>query len=83
MVIILIEASIAVLCIIIFLLIDGYITHKNISINQKEWDEYSKGMTNQEKINCFGPWLLYQKNKHNWRYFYIPWIGLEGDEDDD
>ena len=61
-----------------FYIVDSYLTRKRIEINQKAWDEYSKGMTDQEKMDCFMPFLYNQKDKNNWNYLYIPWIGIGG-----
>ena len=56
-----------------FYLVDLYLTRKRVSKNQREWDEYSKGMTDQEKMACFFDFLYRQKVKYNWNYLYIPW----------
>lgn len=59
-----------------FYLVDLYLTRKRVAKNQKEWDEYSKGMTDQEKMDCFIEFLYRQKAKYNWNDIYIPWIGI-------
>ena len=64
-----------------WILIDKLITHHRLSISQREWDEYSKGMTLEEKLDVFNDWLEQNKIKHGWNYFYIPRIWRNNDED--
>ena len=71
------------ICLIIITRYNRYITRQRLAINQKEWDEYSKDMTYQEKHDCFNDFLFEQKAKHNWNYLYIPFIGNPEKEVDD
>lgn len=47
---------------------------KNLKINQKEWDEYSKGMSFYERKECFVDFLEDNKARHGWKYYYVPRI---------
>ena len=78
--IVLIMLSFTIIYISGFYLVDLYLTRKRVSINQKDWDEYSKNMTDQEKMDCFNEFLYSQKAKYNWNYLYIPWIRIGGDK---
>lgn len=71
-------AAFAGIYILVYYLIDRHLTLKRIVINQREWDEYSKGMSDQEKLDCFNEFLIRQKVKHGWKFMYIPWIGIGG-----
>lgn len=62
------------LALIIFL-VDRHITRKRFDINQKEWDEYSKGMTRSEKNKVYFEFCIEQKVKHGWNCIYPPRIG--------
>ena len=59
-------------CSIIYYIIDELITKKKIERNQLLWDEYSKDMTHDEKMDCFSDWLKYNKEKHGDNFYYIP-----------
>ena len=74
---------IVAICLIFITRHDRYITKKCLEINQKEWDEYSKNMTYQEKLDRFNDFLYEQRAKHNWDYLYIPFIGNPEKEVDD
>lgn len=69
--------SIAIIFLIIYFAVDNYLTKKRLEINQRDWDEYSKNMTRQEKLMNFKIFLNEQKRKYNWRYYYIPDIKLK------
>lgn len=57
---------------LIFCLIDKVITNKRLKQNQKEWDEYSKNMTDDEKLREYLPFCFSQKAKYGWGYYYLP-----------
>lgn len=83
---ILVMFFIAAIFLIIFFAVDRYLTNKRIKINQLAWDEFSKGMTDREKMNCFMDFLYRQQEKYGWSCLYIPWIGIgevNADEDSD
>lgn len=40
--------------------------------NQLLWDEYSKNMTRDEKMDCFIDWLERNKAEHGDDSYYIP-----------
>lgn len=61
---------------VIIFIIDKMIMLKRIKISQKEWDEYSFGKSFEWKINNFSDFLEENKNKHGWKYYYIPRIGF-------
>ena len=65
--------------VIIFLIIDRMVTNYRLAESQREWNEYSKGMTRSEKIETFLEWLEHNKAIHGWKYLYIPdiWGGEE------
>lgn len=50
------------------------ITKNAVETNQMLWDEYSKNMTQREREDCFGDWLLRRKRETNSRFYNIPWI---------
>lgn len=51
---------------------DVIVTSHRLKINQREWDEYSKGMTTDEKMDIFIDWMNENKRKHKWKNLYIP-----------
>ena len=53
---------------------DRIITSKRLKDNQKAWDEYSKGMTFNEKLNVYNDWCKKRKLEKGWKYFYFPRI---------
>ena len=59
-------------CIGAYFFIDRTITEKRIQENQKEWDEYSKGMTDDEKADCYFNWCEQRKIEKGWRFYYFP-----------
>lgn len=54
------------------LLVDRIVTNKRIDENQKAWNEYSKGMTFDEKNQCYLEWCERRKTEKNWGYYYFP-----------
>jgi len=62
----------------IFYSIDNIITRKRLEKNQREWDEYSKDMTDREKFDEYLPFCNSQKIKYGWGYYYLPRIGIGG-----
>ena len=63
-----------VIIIIVSIVSDRLITKHRLSINQREWNEYSANMTREEKLDVFNEWLAEQQIKHNWPNKYIPKI---------
>lgn len=57
---------------IVYLAVSEYIYRKRCKINAKEWEEYSKDLTREEKLDIFEEWLYTNKSKHNWKYLHIP-----------
>ena len=53
---------------------DAIITSKRIKENQIAWNEYSKGMTAEEKLDCFADFLYERRMEKGWKFFYIPKI---------
>lgn len=51
---------------------DRHITQKRLEQNQKAWDEYSKGMTVSEKLDCYELFCREQKAKNGWQFYYFP-----------
>lgn len=68
----LIYLALGMLFLVVWLIADRTITLHRLKINQREWDEYSKGMTRKEKDEVFLDWLHDNKLKHGWRFLYIP-----------
>lgn len=77
MITIFVMMAVTTVYLIIFFAVDGYITRKNLKINQREWDEYSKDMTDRQKLDVINDWLICQQIKHKWKYKYIPDIRLK------
>lgn len=69
---VIILAILAIVFTVIYLFADHVITIIRVEQNQKAWNEYSKDMTDSEKLNCFGDWLSMRKNEKGWKYFYVP-----------
>lgn len=57
-----------------FLLYDRIITNKRLKISQKDWDEFSKGMTRAQKEDIFCEWLECHQLEKGWPHLYIPSI---------
>ena len=53
-------------------IVDRIITTIRLRDNQKAWDEYSKGMTLNEKINVYDEWCRRRKIEKHWKFFYFP-----------
>ena len=56
----------------IYFTVDALITRKKLKRNQLLWDEYSKDMTYDEKLECLLEWLHDNKVKHGDSLYYIP-----------
>ena len=67
-----VELIIFLVAFIVWKIYDDVITRKRLSQNQKEWDEYCKDMTLNERGDCFIDWCKEQKVKNGWRLLYIP-----------
>ena len=64
----------AILFILVFVVLDRYITQTRVKQNQKAWDEYSKGMSFSEKLDSYEQFCEEQKLKNEWDYYYFPKI---------
>lgn len=62
----------ALLYILIWLARDRHITQTRIEQNQKAWNEYSKGMTDNKKWDCYLLFCEEQKVRNGWRFYYFP-----------
>ena len=69
---IVVEVFVGLIFLGIWFLVDKHTTTKNLRINQKEWEEYSKGMTYSQKSEVFVDWLKDNQKKHGWKFLYIP-----------
>ena len=58
----------------IFFIVDKHITNKRLKINQRDWNEYSKDMSIDEKRENINAFLLRQKAKYHWGHLYVPSI---------
>lgn len=74
MIFMLLELVVGLLFLSIYIFIDALITRKKVKRNQLLWDEYSKDMTHDEKMECFLEWLHDNKVKHGDSFYYIPRI---------
>lgn len=72
MLIIIVTLSVIFIFLFFYLLIDKITTDKRLKQNQKEWDEYSKNMTSDEKFREYLPFCFSQKAKYGWGYYYLP-----------
>jgi len=66
------EVIMATLYLIIYLMVDRVITKKRLRENQLAWNEYSKNMTFDEKIDCYIDWCKQRKLEKGWRFYYFP-----------
>lgn len=64
--------SIGLLGLGIYILIDDIITWKRLAINQREWEEYSRGMDYFEKAEKYLQWCKGNMIKHGWKHKYYP-----------
>lgn len=55
-----------------YFMVDRIITTKRIKENQKAWEEFSKGMTEYEKMDCHIEWCERRKMEKGWRFYYFP-----------
>ena len=69
---IIIVTVIAFLSFGIWLITDRIITVKRLEQNQREWDEFSKDMTDREKLQEYLPFVYSQRAKYGWGYYYLP-----------
>ena len=76
---IIIVTVIALLIFGIWFITDRTITIKRIEQNQREWDEFSKDMTDREKFNEYVPFIESQRIKYGWSYYYLPKMKLKGE----
>lgn len=66
-------ATIAIMAIpTIYYFADRIITNKRIKENQIAWDNFSKNMTRNEKLECYLEWCDEQKYKKKWQNYYFP-----------
>lgn len=56
----------------IYYFADRIVTNKRIRENQIAWDNFSKNMAQNEKIECYLKWCDEQKYKKGWRNYYFP-----------
>lgn len=63
---------VALLYILVWSAWDRHITQTRLEQNQKAWDEYSKGMTDSEKLDCYELFCEEQKVKNHWQFYYFP-----------
>lgn len=63
---------VALLYILVWSAWDRHITQTRLEQNQKAWDEYSKGMTDSEKWDCYELFCREQKVKNHWQFYYFP-----------
>ena len=52
--------------------IDRIVTRKRVAENQRAWDEYSKGMTKEEKLSVYSTWCELRRAENGWEHYYFP-----------
>lgn len=52
--------------------IDRIVTRKRVAENQRAWDEYSKGMTKEEKRSVYSTWCELRRVENGWKHYYFP-----------
>ena len=57
---------------LIVLIADLCITNKKLKRNQFLWDEFSRNMTKEQKLDAFDKWLEENRLKHGEYFYYIP-----------
>lgn len=57
---------------IIYYFVDRIVTNKRIKENQIAWDNFSKNMTYDEKIECYLKWCNEQRWQNGWHNYYFP-----------
>jgi len=62
----------AILYILVWVAWDRYKTRTRLEENQKTWNEYSKGMTDCEKLDSYELFCEKQKTKNGWEFYYFP-----------
>lgn len=61
------------------IIFNNVVTRKRVILNQKEWDEYCKGMMDDEKREAFFSWCEENKAKYCWPHYYYPcWNKAKG-----
>lgn len=72
MIAVIIVTVISLLTFGIWFITDRTITIKRLEQNQREWDEFSKDMTDREKLQEYLPFVYSQRAKYGWGYYYLP-----------
>ena len=62
----------ALLYLLVWHVRDRHITQTRLEQNQKAWNEYSKGMTDNEKRDCYLLFCEEQRAKNGWQFYYFP-----------
>ncbi len=68
------ESVAAITFLFLYQVIDEIITNKRLKENQILWNEYSKNMTFNEKMDCYLYWCKQRKVEKGWRNYYFPKI---------
>ena len=64
--------TLASLIVVVYFVVDRIITTRRLKINQVEWDAFSAGMSESQKLEVFNDWCRESKIRHGWRHYYFP-----------
>ncbi len=67
----------AFLILFVYIKVDDIITGERLRENQLAWNEYSKNMTDNEKMEVYLKWCKLRKYEKGWKYYYYPGMGLK------
>ena len=56
----------------IYFLIDRWLTQRRLRINQAEWDAFSAGMDESQKLEVFNDWCRESMIRQGWPHYYFP-----------
>jgi len=68
----LILVAIGIIVVVTDCWIDRIVTRKRVAKNQRAWNEYSKGMTKEEKISVYLTWCELRRLENGWEHYYFP-----------
>ena len=57
---------------LVYCLIDRCLTLHRLRVNQAEWDAFSSGMSESEKLEAYNNWCRESRIRHGWRHYYFP-----------
>lgn len=71
------NAYVIAITILVFVFLVGWVIenvrfNRNMTQNQKAWDEYSKNLTRDERWQAYNSWCKEQRARNNWNCYYFP-----------